>query len=110
MARYHAQMFADAREGKIKPEYVQGGTFLVSNLGAYGVDSFSAIIDSPQSGALAVGAAQLVPVVLKDGTIGVGNRMKSTLSIDHRISDGAEGAQFMQYYKELIENPMRLLV
>lgn len=110
MARYHAQMFADARDGKIKPEYVQGATFLVSNLGSYGVDSFSAIIDSPQSGALAVGAAQLVPVVLQDGTIGVGNRMKATLSIDHRISDGAEGAQFMQYFKGLIENPMRLLV
>jgi pyruvate dehydrogenase E2 component (dihydrolipoamide acetyltransferase) len=110
MARYHAQMFADARDGKIKPEYVQGATFLVSNLGSYGVESFSAIIDSPQSGALAVGAAQLVPIVLQDGTIGVGNRMKATLSIDHRISDGAEGAQFMQYFKALIENPMRLLV
>jgi pyruvate dehydrogenase E2 component (dihydrolipoamide acetyltransferase) len=110
MAQYHAQMFADAREGKIKPEYIKEGTFLVSNLGAYGVESFSAIIDPPQSGALAVGAAQMTPIVLSDGTLGVGNRMKVTLSVDHRISDGAEGAQFLQHFKGLIENPMRLLV
>lgn len=110
MASYHAKMFADAREGKIKPEYVQGATFLVSNLGAYNVESFSAIIDTPLSGALAVGAAKKVPVVKEDGTLGVGNRMKVTLSIDHRVSDGAEGAQFLQYFRELIENPIRLLV
>jgi pyruvate dehydrogenase E2 component (dihydrolipoamide acetyltransferase) len=110
MAQYHAQMFADAREGKIKPDYIQGGTFLVSNLGSYGVESFSAIIDPPQSGALAVGAARMTPIVKEDGTLGVGNRMKVTLSIDHRISDGAEGAQFLQHFKNLIENPMRLLV
>jgi pyruvate dehydrogenase E2 component (dihydrolipoamide acetyltransferase) len=110
MAQYHKEMFDHTREGKIKPEYVQGGTFLVSNLGAYGVESFSAIIDPPLSGALAVGAARKVPVVLDDGTLGVGNRMKATLSVDHRVSDGAEGAQFLQYFTELLENPMRLLV
>jgi pyruvate dehydrogenase E2 component (dihydrolipoamide acetyltransferase) len=110
MAVYHAKMFADAREGKIKPEYVQNATFLVSNLGAYNVESFSAIIDPPLSAALAVGAAKKVPVVNADGTLGVGNRMKVTLSIDHRISDGAEGAQFLQLFRELIENPMRLLI
>lgn len=110
MAQYHKQMFADSREGKIKSEYVKGGTFLVSNLGAYGVESFSSIIDPPQAGAIAVGASRKVPVVLDDGSIGVGMRMKMTLSIDHRVSDGAEGAQFMNYLKDLIENPMRLLV
>jgi pyruvate dehydrogenase E2 component (dihydrolipoamide acetyltransferase) len=110
MAVYHAKMFTDAREGKIKPEYVQNATFLVSNLGAYNVESFSAIIDPPLSAALAVGAAKKVPVVNADGTLGVGNRMKVTLSIDHRISDGAEGAQFLQLFRELIENPMRLLI
>lgn len=110
MAKYHKEMFDHAREGKLKQEYLQGGTFLVSNLGAYGVESFSAIIDPPQSGALAVGAARKVPVVLDDGTLGVGNRMKVTLSVDHRVSDGAEGAQFLAYFRELIENPMRLLV
>ncbi len=110
MAEYHKQMFADSREGKIKPEYIKDGTFLVSNLGAYGVESFSSIIDPPQSGALAVGASQKVPIVKEDGTLGVGTRMKVSLSIDHRVSDGAEGAQFLQYFKGLIENPMRLLV
>jgi pyruvate dehydrogenase E2 component (dihydrolipoamide acetyltransferase) len=110
MAVYHAKMFADSREGKIKPEYIQGATFLVSNLGAYNVEAFSAIIDPPLSGALAVGAAKKTPIVNADGTIGVGNRMKVTLSIDHRVSDGAEGAQFLQLFRELIENPMRLLI
>lgn len=109
MATYHKQMFDDVRDGRIKPEYVRDGTFLVSNLGAYGVESFSSIIDPPQSGALAVGAARRVPIVLEDGTLGVGTRMKVSLSIDHRISDGAEGAQFLNHFRELIENPMRLL-
>lgn len=110
LARHHAEMFEEVRSGKIKPEHIQGGTFLVSNLGAYNVESFSSIIDPPQAAALAVGAAQQVPVVLGDGTLGVGTRMKVTLSIDHRVSDGAEGAQFLQYLRGLIENPMRLLV
>ncbi|MEM9952083.1 MAG: dihydrolipoamide acetyltransferase family protein [Chloroflexota bacterium] len=110
MAQYHKQMFSDSRDGKIKSEYIKDGTFLVSNLGAYGVESFSSIIDPPQSGALAVGASRKIPVVLDDGTLGVSTRMNVTLSIDHRISDGAEGAQFLAYFKELIENPMRLLV
>lgn len=110
MAEYHKMMFTSVRDGKIKHEYIENGTFLVSNLGAYGVESFSSIIDPPQSGALAVGASRKIPVVLEDGTIGVGTRMKVSLSVDHRISDGAEGAQFLAYFKELIENPMRLLV
>lgn len=110
MAKYHKEMFEHTREGKIKPEYIKGATFLVSNLGAFGVESFSAIIDPPLSGALAVGAARKVPVVLDDGTLGIGTRMKVTLSVDHRVSDGAEGAQFLQHFTQLIENPMRLLV
>src|SRR5690606_18316613 len=81
MAEYHKQMFNDARDGKIKTEYIKDGTFLVSNLGAYGVESFSSIIDPPQSGALAVGASQKVPVVKEDGSLGVGTRMKVSLSI-----------------------------
>jgi len=103
-------MFNDSRDGKIKSEYIKGATFLVSNLGAYGVETFTAIIDPPQSASLAVGASRKIPVIKEDGTIGVGMRMKVSLSVDHRISDGAEGAQFLQYFKELIENPMRLLV
>ncbi len=110
MARYHKMLFEEVRDGKIKPEYIQDGTFLVSNLGAYDVEQFSAIIDPPQSGALAVGASRQVPVVKPDGTLGIGTRMKVTLSIDHRVSDGAEGAQWCNHFRELIENPMRLLV
>lgn len=110
MAVQHKAMFEDVRNGTIKPEYIKNGTFLVSNLGAYGVESFSSIIDPPQSGALAVGTSRKVPVVKEDGTLGVGTRMKVSLSIDHRISDGAEGAQWLQYFKTIIENPMRLLV
>ncbi len=110
MARYHKMVFDDVRNGKIKPEYIQGGTFLVSNLGAYNVEQFSAIIDPPQAGALAVGMSRKVPVVKEDNTLGIGTRMKVTLSIDHRVSDGAEGAQWCNHFRELIENPMRLLV
>jgi len=110
MARYHKMIFDDVRDGKIKPEYIQGATFLVSNLGAYGVEQFSAIIDPPLSGAIAVGSSRQVAVVKPDGTLGIGTRMKVTLSIDHRISDGAEGAQWCNHFRDLIENPMRLLV
>jgi len=98
------------RTGKIRGEFMQNGTFLVSNLGPYGVESFSSIIDPPQAGALDVGASRKVPVVLEDGSISVGTRMKVTLSVDHRVSDGAEGAEWCAYFRTLIENPMRLLV
>jgi len=110
LATRHAEMFARARDGKIKPEDMRGGTFLVSNMGPYDVEAFSSIIEAPQAGALAVGSARQVPVVLDDGTLGVGTRMKVTLSIDHRVSDGAEGAQWLQYLRSVIEHPMRLLV
>ncbi|MAU10476.1 MAG: pyruvate dehydrogenase complex dihydrolipoamide acetyltransferase [Anaerolineaceae bacterium] len=110
MAQYHKEMFASVRDGKIKPEHIQGGTFLVSNLGPYDVESFGSIIDPPQSGALAVSSSRKVPVVKEDGTLGVGTRMKVTLSIDHRVSDGAEGADWLQTFRGFLENPMRLLV
>jgi pyruvate dehydrogenase E2 component (dihydrolipoamide acetyltransferase) len=103
-------MIARAREGKVKPEDVQGSTFTVSNLGAFDVHQFVAIINPPEAGILAVGTASKVPVVLPDGTLGVGNRMKVTLSADHRVTDGAEGAAFVQAFKRLIETPMLLLV
>lgn len=110
MAAHNKEMFARAREGKLKPEDMSGSTFTVSNLGAYGVEHFLAIINPPEAGILAVGAAQKVPVVKEDGSLGVGNRMKVTISVDHRVSDGAEGAQFMQRFKALIESPMQLLL
>ena len=110
MAKHHKEMFDRAREGKIKPEDIRGATFTVSNLGAYDVDHFSAIINPPEAGILAVGSARKVPIVKPDGSLGVGTRMKVTISVDHRISDGAEGAQFMQHFRSLLENPMKLLV
>jgi pyruvate dehydrogenase E2 component (dihydrolipoamide acetyltransferase) len=110
MASSNKAMYDDVRNGQIKAEYIRGGTFTISNLGPFNVKEFSAIIDSPQAGIVAVASSQKVPVVLGDGSIGVGTRMNMTLSIDHRVSDGAEGAQFMNYVRDLIENPMRLLV
>jgi pyruvate dehydrogenase E2 component (dihydrolipoamide acetyltransferase) len=110
MAVQNKAMFARAREGKVKPEDITGATFTVSNLGPYNVEHFLAVINPPEAGILAIGTASKVPVVKADGSIGVGNRMKVTISVDHRVSDGAEGAQYLQALKTLIENPMRLLI
>lgn len=110
LAPRHKEMFARAREGRVKPEDLKGATFTVSNLGPYNVDHFSAIISPPEAGIIAVGSAKKIPVVLEDGTLGVGNRMSVTISVDHRISDGAEGAEFLQTFRTYIEDPIRLLV
>lgn len=110
LAAQSKAMIARARDGKVKPDDVQGSTFSVSNLGAYDVEDFVAIINPPEAAILAVGTAKKVPVVLEDGTLGIGQRMRLTISVDHRISDGAEGALFLQKLKELLENPMRLLL
>ncbi len=110
MAAQNKEMIARAREGKVKTEDISGSTFTVSNLGPYGVEHFLAIINPPEAGILAVGTAMKVPVVKPDGTLGVGNRMKVTISVDHRVSDGAEGARYLQRFKQLIENPMQLLI
>ena len=99
-----------AREGKVKPDDISGATFSTSNLGPYSTEHFSAIINPPEAGILAIGTAQKVPVVLPDGTLGVGERMKVTISVDHRVSDGAEGALYLQAFKDLIEHPLRLLL
>jgi pyruvate dehydrogenase E2 component (dihydrolipoamide acetyltransferase) len=110
MAAQNKAMIARARESKVKPEDVQGSTFTVSNLGSYDVDFFQAIVNPPEAGILAISAAKKVPIVLEDGTLGVGNRMKVTVSVDHRVSDGAEGAQFLKAFKDILENPMRLVM
>lgn len=110
MAKKNKDMIAGAREGKVKPEDIEGSTFTVSNLGPFNVDSFTAIINPPEAGIVAVGTSQRVPVVNVNGEITIGNVMKATGSFDHRVTDGAEGAQFMKHLKELIEDPMRLLV
>ncbi|MFN8379372.1 MAG: dihydrolipoamide acetyltransferase family protein [Anaerolineae bacterium] len=110
MAAQNKAMIARARDNKVKPDDIQGSTFTVSNLGAYNVDQFAAIINPPEAGIVAVSTAAKVPVVKPDGTIGVGTRMKLTVSVDHRVSDGAEGAQFLQALKKLLETPMQLLL
>lgn len=102
-------MYERARSGRIKPDDIRGATFTISNMGPFNIKDFSAIISSPEAGILAVSSSQRVPVVLADGTLGVGTRMNMTLSIDHRVSNGAEGAAFMNHLRELIENPVRLL-
>jgi len=100
---------ARAREGKLKPEEYQGGTFSVSNLGMFGIKEFSAIINPPQGCILAVGAGTQQPVV-KDGALAVATVMSCTLSVDHRVVDGAVGADFLATFKRLIENPMAMLL
>ena len=102
-------MAGRAREGKVKPDDVDGSTFSTSNLGMYDVEDFIAIINPPEAAILAIGSARQVPVV-EDGEIKVGWRMKATISVDHRVSDGAEAAQFMQKLAEFLENPVRMLV
>lgn len=100
---------ARARDGKLKPEEFQGGTFSLSNLGMYGVDEFSAIINPPQAGILAVGAGVEQPIV-KNGQLSVATVMTATLSVDHRAIDGAVGAKVLANFKKFIENPVRMLV
>ena len=98
-----------ARNRKLQPEEMQGNTFTISNLGMFGIEEFTAIINLPDSCILAVGGIIEKPVV-KNGKIVVGNMMKVTLSCDHRVVDGATGAQFLQTLKGVLEDPLRLLV
>lgn len=102
-------MAARAREGRIKPEDVDGSTFSTSNLGMYDVENFIAIINPPEAAILAIGSSREVPVV-EERQVKVGNRMKATISVDHRVSDGAEAAKFMQAMAAYLEQPLRLLV
>jgi len=110
MAAQNRDMVARAREGKVRSDDIEGATFTISNLGPYDVDQFIAIINPPEAGILAIGAAKQVPVVRADGALGAGWRMKVTISVDHRVSDGAEAARFLQEMKKLVENPMSLLI
>ncbi len=98
-----------ARDGKLKPEEFQGGTFTVSNLGMFGITNFQAIINPPQSCILAVGAGQERPYV-ENGEVKIGTFMSCTLSTDHRTVDGAVGAEFLQYVKRYIETPAAMLL
>ncbi|HOO81890.1 MAG TPA: 2-oxo acid dehydrogenase subunit E2, partial [Alphaproteobacteria bacterium] len=98
-----------AREGKLTPEEFQGGSFTISNLGMFGVKEFAAILNPPQSCILAVGAGEQMPRVV-NGEIKIQTVMSVTLSTDHRSVDGAVGAQWLQYFKQYIENPVSMLV
>ena len=99
-----------ARNKRMKPEEFQGGTFTVSNLGGMGIDSFSAVINPPQGFILAVGRITKVPVIDDCDQIVVGHRMSLTMSCDHRVIDGALGAEYLKELRHLLENPALLLV
>ena len=106
IAQESQTLIQKAREGKLMPDEMMGNTFTVSNLGMFGIEQFTAIINPPASAILAVGATKRVPVVQEDGTIVARQRMKVTLSCDHRVLDGAVGAQFLQTLKQVLENPL----
>ncbi|MFH2038252.1 MAG: dihydrolipoamide acetyltransferase family protein [Chloroflexota bacterium] len=103
------QMVDRARSGKVKTDDIEGSTFSLSNLGMFDVDEFVAIINPPEAAILALGSAQETAVV-ENGIIKTGWRMKATISVDHRISDGAEAARFMQALGKYLEEPIRLVV
>ena len=114
-------MAARVREGKVKPEDIEGSTFSISNLGMYDVENFAAIINPPEAAILAVGSARLVPVIVgADGVrpdsdanpreLSTGWRMKATISVDHRVSDGVEAAKFLQALAIFLEEPLRLVL
>lgn len=103
------EMAGRAREKKLKPEEYSGGTFSVSNLGMFGIEEFTAVINPPEAGILAVGAVE-DRVVAVDGEMVIRPRMKVTMSCDHRVIDGAQGSRFLATLKELLEEPVRMLV
>src|SRR5690554_5849295 len=109
IAREMKDLAGRARENKLKPEEYQGGTFSLSNLGMYGIKHFDAIINPPQGCILAVGAGEQRPVV-RNGSLGIATVMSCTLSVDHRVVDGAIGAEYLTAFKKLIEDPISMLL
>ncbi len=102
-------MIERARDGRVRPDDVEGSTFTVSNLGMFDVDNFIAIINPPEAAILAIGSVRKLPVVVGD-QLAVGQRLKVTLACDHRVTDGAEGARWLQAFRSYIEHPVRLLM
>jgi pyruvate dehydrogenase E2 component (dihydrolipoamide acetyltransferase) len=102
-------MAARVRQGKIRSEEIEGSTFSISNMGMYEVENFNAIINPPEAAILAVGSAREVPVV-EAGEVKPGWRMKATIAVDHRISDGAEAAKFMQALAIYLETPLKMFI
>lgn len=109
IASDNRSMIGRARSGKVQADDISGSTFSVSNLGAFGVDHFIAIINPPESAILAVGSAEATTIV-KDGEIKVASIMKATCSADHRVTDGAEVAQFLQALRTILEQPINLMI
>ena len=108
ISRESRELAKRARDRKLKPEEYTGSTFSVSNLGMFGIDQFTAIINPPEVGILAIGALEEKPVVI-DGALSHRKRMRVTMSCDHRVVDGALGAKFLQTLRRLIENPLMLV-
>jgi pyruvate dehydrogenase E2 component (dihydrolipoamide acetyltransferase) len=109
VAREARELIGRAREGQLAPEDMAGGTFTVSNLGMFGVEQFTAVINPPEAAILAVGAALPEPVATEEGAVAVRRRMRMTLSIDHRALDGATGAGFLQQLKTTLEHPLQIV-
>ena len=109
IAQKNRELIKVARDGKLQPDDYSGGTFTISNLGMSGIEDFTAIINPPQAAILAVGSTVATPVVDENGDIAVEQRMKVTLSCDHRVIDGAQGAEFLKTLKTFVEDPMACL-
>ena len=103
------ELTARAKLGKLKLDEFQGGTFSISNLGMFGIKEFSAVINPPHGAILAIGAGEQRPIV-KGGALGIATVMSCTLSVDHRVVDGATGARFLEAFKKLIEDPLSMLL
>jgi pyruvate dehydrogenase E2 component (dihydrolipoamide acetyltransferase) len=103
------ELAARARSRKLRPEEYTGATFSISNLGMFGIDEFTAVINPPEGGILAVGAVAPKPVV-RENEIVIKQMMRVTMSCDHRVIDGATGAKFLQTFKKILENPLYLVV
>jgi pyruvate dehydrogenase E2 component (dihydrolipoamide acetyltransferase) len=99
-----------ARDKKLAPHEYQGGSFAISNLGMFGVDNFDAVINPPHAAILAIGAGKKKPVVQADGNLGVATVMSVTMSVDHRVIDGALGAQLLEKIVQNLENPISMLI
>jgi pyruvate dehydrogenase E2 component (dihydrolipoamide acetyltransferase) len=109
VAREARELVGRARSGKLAADEMGGGTFTVSNLGMFGVQQFTAVINPPEAAILAVGTAEAEPVVTAEGAVEVHQRMRLTLSIDHRALDGATGARFLQQLKTALEHPLQIV-
>src|SRR6185312_11767784 len=109
ISREMKDLVSRARGNKLKPEEFQGGGFSISNMGMYGVSEFAAVINPPQAAILAVAAGQKRPVV-KNDSLSIATVMTCTLSVDHRVVDGALGAQWLREFKRVVEDPLVLLL